>query len=113
MQVYWREKPALALITFQGARVLDYRLVRLKTGANKLSIPMAVRLAPNFDLNVAVMTDARAQKAEEIDVLNDSGASIGCKTTWRRTISCFSVGSHANFIKRRARLRSSGRCKSR
>ncbi len=58
VQLHWREKPALALVTFQGARVLDYRLVQLETGANKLAIPMSAKLAPNFDLTVAVMTDA-------------------------------------------------------
>ncbi len=38
--------------------MLDYRLVELKTGVNKLEIPMTARLAPNFELAVAVMTDA-------------------------------------------------------
>ena len=57
-KVHWREEPALALVTFQGARVLDYRLVELKTGLNELSIPMTAKLAPNFELSVAVMTDA-------------------------------------------------------
>ena len=31
------EPPALGLVTFQGRRVLDYRLVELKTGVNELS----------------------------------------------------------------------------
>ncbi|HKD35778.1 MAG TPA: MG2 domain-containing protein, partial [Pirellulales bacterium] len=56
VQLHWREAPALALVTFQGARVLDYKLVRLETGANKFTIPMSAKLAPNFDLDVAVMT---------------------------------------------------------
>ncbi len=60
VQVHWREKPALALVTYQGAKVLDYKLVELKEGANKLSIPMAANLAPNFELSVTVMTDTRA-----------------------------------------------------
>ncbi|MHC4401725.1 MAG: tetratricopeptide repeat protein, partial [Planctomycetota bacterium] len=59
VNLHWREDPALALVTFQGARVLDYRLVRLEKGANGLSIPMIPRLAPNFELSVAVMTDPR------------------------------------------------------
>ncbi len=46
--------------------MLDYRLVKLETGANKFSIPMAARLAPNFDLNVAVMTDPRAAIANPV-----------------------------------------------
>ena len=61
LQIHWREAPALALVTFQGARVLDYQLVRLKTGPNKLAIPMTARLAPNFDLCVAVMTGGSGQ----------------------------------------------------
>ncbi|MEI8374895.1 MAG: MG2 domain-containing protein [Planctomycetota bacterium] len=59
VQLHWRDAPALALVTYQGARVLDYRLVELKTGANKLEIPMTATLAPNFELAVAVMTDPR------------------------------------------------------
>ncbi len=59
LQLHWREKPALALVTFQGARVLDYKLVRLKTGVNELELPMTATLAPNFELAAAVMTDER------------------------------------------------------
>jgi uncharacterized protein YfaS (alpha-2-macroglobulin family)/tetratricopeptide (TPR) repeat protein len=62
VELYWREAPALALVTYQGARVLDYRLVELKTGANKLEIPMTAALAPNFELAVAVMTDPEHAK---------------------------------------------------
>lgn len=64
VQIHWREEPALALITYQGAQVLQYQIVELKTGANALSIPMIAKLAPNFDLSVAVMTNA-ARKPEE------------------------------------------------
>lgn len=59
VQLHWREEPALALVTFQGARVLDYKLLALKKGANELKIPLTATLAPNFELAVAVMTDAR------------------------------------------------------
>ena len=65
VQVHWREQPALALVTFQGAKILDYRLVELKKGANKLDVPMTAKLAPNFDLAIAVMTDARPDPKEE------------------------------------------------
>ncbi len=61
VQLHWRDEPALALVTYQGARVLDYRLVELKTGVNKLEIPMTASLAPNFELAVAVMTDPRPE----------------------------------------------------
>jgi TolA-binding protein len=57
VKLHWRENPALALVTFQGARVLDYQLVQLKQGMNELSIPLTAQLAPNFELAVAVMTD--------------------------------------------------------
>jgi len=64
--VHWREAPALALVTYEGGRVLDHRLVELANGANKLAIPMTARLAPNFNLAVAVMIDPRpeAEKKE-------------------------------------------------
>jgi len=59
VKLHWREEPALALVTFQGARVLDYKLVELKQGSNDLEIPMTSRLAPNFELAVAVMTNTK------------------------------------------------------
>ncbi len=65
VQVHWRDEPALALVTFQGAKILDYRLVELKKGTNKLAIPMTAKLAPNFDLAVAVMTDTRPAADEK------------------------------------------------
>ncbi len=58
VQVHWRDEPALALVTYQGARVLGYRLVELKKGTNKLEIPVTEKLAPNFDLTVSVMSDS-------------------------------------------------------
>ena len=57
--LHWRDKPALALVTFQADRVLNYRLVQLQTGVNKLPIIMDTRLVPNFQLEAAVMVDAR------------------------------------------------------
>ncbi len=65
VQLLWREAPALALVTHQGAKILDYRLVTLEKGANSLEIPMAAELAPNFELAVAVMTDPRPKKGEK------------------------------------------------
>jgi uncharacterized protein YfaS (alpha-2-macroglobulin family)/tetratricopeptide (TPR) repeat protein len=62
VKLHWRENPALALVTYQGARVLQYQLIELNKGSNPLEIPMTARLAPNFELAVAVMTDGR--KAE-------------------------------------------------
>jgi len=71
IQVHWREAPALALVTFQAARILDYRLVELKTGANKLAVPMTPNLAPNFDLSVSVMTDARDHLGDRPNFLEE------------------------------------------
>jgi alpha-2-macroglobulin len=64
IKLHWRERPSLALVTFQGARVLDYRLVALHEGMNTLVAPMTAKLAPNFDLSVAVMTEGREARDE-------------------------------------------------
>ncbi|HYW79459.1 MAG TPA: alpha-2-macroglobulin family protein, partial [Thermoguttaceae bacterium] len=66
VKVHWREQPGLALVTLQGARVLDYRLVELQQGPNVLDIPMVARLAPNFELAVAAMTDNRKADADPV-----------------------------------------------
>ncbi|MDA1163737.1 MAG: tetratricopeptide repeat protein [Planctomycetota bacterium] len=55
VSLHWREGPALALVTYEGASILGYQLVSLKQGANKLTVPMDSKLAPNFNLSVAVM----------------------------------------------------------
>ncbi len=64
LQIHWREQPALALITYQGARILKYELVQLKKGTNNYQVSMGSKLAPNFDLAVSVMNDA-PQKLED------------------------------------------------
>ncbi|MCA9189825.1 MAG: tetratricopeptide repeat protein, partial [Planctomycetales bacterium] len=58
-QIHWREPPALALVTYQGARVLGYQITKLATGTNTLSLPVTEALAPNFELSVCVMTDPK------------------------------------------------------
>ncbi len=65
LPLHWRGSPALALVTFQGARILDYRLVELKTGLNTLPVTFGADLAPNFELSVALMSDGdrKAQSA--------------------------------------------------
>ena len=55
IDLHWREKPTLALVTFEGAQVLGYRLIELKTGKNALKLPIEADFAPNFFLSVAVM----------------------------------------------------------
>ncbi|HUT13143.1 MAG TPA: alpha-2-macroglobulin family protein [Thermoguttaceae bacterium] len=69
VKLHWREEPALALVTFQGARVLDYKLVELKQGPNALEIPMTARLAPNFELSAAVMTNTKPRPVVAPDVV--------------------------------------------
>ena len=62
VQLLWREEPTLALVTFQGARVLEHRFVELQSGPNKLEIPMNAGLAPNFELAVAVLYEPLAPR---------------------------------------------------
>ncbi len=56
--VLWHEAPAPALLTCEGATVLQSQPIQLQTGANRIEIPISANLAPNFRLAVAVMTDA-------------------------------------------------------
>jgi len=80
LRVHWKDDPVLALVCFQGARILDYRLVPLKKGDNEVTVPITAELAPQFELSVALMRDVReiAAKAEvpvfrpAIDEFNDS-----------------------------------------
>ncbi|QEG41940.1 tetratricopeptide repeat protein [Roseimaritima ulvae] len=55
INLHWREQPALALVTFEGASVLGYRLVELQAGDNPLQLPMESDFAPNLFVSVAVM----------------------------------------------------------
>jgi uncharacterized protein YfaS (alpha-2-macroglobulin family)/tetratricopeptide (TPR) repeat protein len=66
--LHWRDEPALALVTFQGAKIIDYKLVNLQKGANKLPFAMTAGLAPNFDLAVSVMTDTRPDPKAKPDL---------------------------------------------
>ena len=91
VKVHWRERPALALVAFQGARVLDYRLVELNTGVNDLSIPMTAKLAPNFDLAISVMTEGRAKKNNGSDKSNGSDGSNKATVCFHEATSPFSV----------------------
>jgi len=62
VNIHWRDAPALALVAYQGAQVLDYKLVELKTGLNPWQIPLTEKLAPNFELLVSVMTDTGGER---------------------------------------------------
>lgn len=64
LQVHWREAPALALVTYDGAEILGYQLVQLKTGENEVTVPVESKLAPNFQLSIAVMERNRFHAAD-------------------------------------------------
>ncbi|MFK8114594.1 MAG: tetratricopeptide repeat protein [Rubripirellula sp.] len=53
--LHWREKPALALVTYEGSTVLAHELIELKQGDNTLQVPMQSDFAPNVFVSVAVM----------------------------------------------------------
>jgi len=55
IQIVNRTESGLALLTFEGERVLQYRLIDLVHGVNSLDIEMEAALAPNFRLSVALM----------------------------------------------------------
>ena len=62
LRLHWREQPALALVTFEGAKILDYQLVRLQNGENKLAVPMTAQAGPEFQLGGG-RDDRRASSA--------------------------------------------------
>ncbi|TWT33373.1 tetratricopeptide repeat protein [Blastopirellula retiformator] len=69
VKVHWRERPALALLTLEGAKILEYRLVQLKKGDNEIAIDVDSKLAPNFQMSLAVMIDpTKEQSLEEAPV---------------------------------------------
>lgn len=55
VNLHWREQPALALITLEGASILSHRLVMLQEGDNEIELAMTSDLVPNVFLNIAVM----------------------------------------------------------
>ncbi len=57
LPLHWRGEPAMALVTFRGARILGHQFVELKTGPNKLPVTFGAELAPNFELSLALMSD--------------------------------------------------------
>lgn len=78
LTLHWREKPALALLTYEGAKILGYRLVNLKTGANPIQLPMDAKLAPNFRLSAAVMHDHHFH-ASQTDFLVERKLNVALK----------------------------------
>ncbi len=95
LPVHWRQPPALALVTYEGSRVLDYRLVELQTGTNRLAIPITARLAPNFQLAVAVMSDAAPKRRfHEATSQLIVQRALKLALTWPR-----SPGAHAGVVR--------------
>lgn len=83
LQVHWREAPALALVTYDGAEILGYQLVQLKTGENEVTVPVESKLAPNFQLSIAVMERNRFHAADSFFTVSQklSIALAPAKTT--------------------------------
>ncbi|WDI39828.1 DUF6340 family protein [Bremerella sp. P1] len=68
IDVHWRGEPTMALVTFEGSKILDYRLVELKSGKNALKFDVDTFLAPNFQLAIAAMTDVKKNiKADDAE----------------------------------------------
>ena len=64
VQLINRTESSLALLTLEGERVLEYRILELEAGANELSLPMEASLAPNFRMGVALMDGNRFHAAQ-------------------------------------------------
>ena len=58
-----RTESGLALLTLEGERILQYRLLELEQGVNPLSLVMDAKLAPNFRLSLALMDGNRFHTA--------------------------------------------------
>ncbi|MDG2222080.1 MAG: tetratricopeptide repeat protein [Rubripirellula sp.] len=64
INLHWREAPALALVTFEGAKVLGYELVDLRRGNNPMQWNLQADYAPNVFVSVAVMQRNQFHVAE-------------------------------------------------
>ncbi len=70
VEVFNRESAGMALLTFEGETMLDYKVVNLAAGSNKLSLPMEHSLYPNFRLAAAMMRGNRFHTASaDFDLL--------------------------------------------
>ena len=57
VRIHWREPDALALLTYEGASILGYQLVQLKTGENRVKVPMQSSLAGHASATVVTRKD--------------------------------------------------------
>lgn len=64
VQLINRTGSSLALMTLEGERVLEYRILELAEGANELSLPMEASLAPNFRMSLALMDGNKFHTAQ-------------------------------------------------
>lgn len=55
LNLVWRGETALGLVTYEGERIYQAKLVSLQKGSNSLPITFESLLSPNFRLGVAVM----------------------------------------------------------
>lgn len=89
--LHWREAPATALVTFQGARILGHRVITLQTGANRFDLPLTADFAPNFELDVAVMLHAPAPAKSRLPVID------GAVVAFQHATSPFDVERKLNL----------------
>lgn len=57
--------PVRALLTYEGERILGYRIVALDRQSNTLQIPMEERFSPNIFLHIAIPGPERLYEAED------------------------------------------------
>ena len=57
--------PTYALLTFEGASVLDYQVVQLKGASTTLSLPMRDAYAPNVFIRIAIPANKQLYEAED------------------------------------------------
>ncbi|MCU0727451.1 MAG: outer membrane protein assembly factor BamD, partial [Planctomycetes bacterium] len=57
--------PACALLTFEGERVLDYRVVTLTERSTTLSLPMKPEYSPNVFVKIAIPGGGELREAED------------------------------------------------
>ncbi|MCH2100671.1 MAG: tetratricopeptide repeat protein [Planctomycetes bacterium] len=77
VQLINRTASSRALLTLEGERVLEYRILELDAGVNTLNLSMEASLAPNFRMGVALMdgnefyaaqSDFELERRLEVDI---------------------------------------------
>lgn len=101
IRVHWKDEPALALMCFQGAGIIDHKLVKLQKGDNKVVVPITAELAPEFELSISLMRDvreieptrpAKAEQGGAAEIAEEEGAaSEPIKRRFYEAVSPFTV----------------------